>query len=236
MQQVGKLKVLLAEDEPFLGKIVKESLESRNFDVLWVQDGLKAYSAFRTFDPAICILDVMMPVKDGYALTEDIRKLNDRVPIIFLTAKSLTEDVVKGFELGGNDYLKKPFSMEELIVRMNALLNRTAKSKASTKEQFVIGNYLFNNALQELVLGDDVVKLSFRESALLKMLMEHKNQVLDRKTALDFLWGGDSFFNARSMDVFITKLRKHLKKDDAIEIVNIRGVGYKLIVDEGFEE
>src|SRR5690606_1630988 len=131
----------------------RESLESRNFDVLWVQDGLKAYSAFRTFDPAICILDVMMPVKDGYALTEEIRKLNDSVPIIFLTAKSLTEDVVKGFELGGNDYLKKPFSMEELIVRMNALLNRTATSKASTKEQFRIGNYLFNNTLQELVLG-----------------------------------------------------------------------------------
>ncbi len=233
MQQLGKLKVLLAEDEPFLGKIVKESLESRNFEVLWVQDGLKAYSAFRTFDPAICIFDVMMPAKDGYALTEDIRRINDSVPIIFLTAKSLTEDVVKGFELGGNDYLKKPFSMEELIVRMNALLNRTAKWKVSTSEEFIIGKYMFNNALQELVLGDEVIKLSFRESALLKMLMEHKNQVLDRKIALEYLWGGESFFNARSMDVFITKLRKYLKKDNDIEIVNIRGIGYKLIVDDG---
>lgn len=232
MQQLGKLKVLLAEDEPFLGKIVKESLESRNFEVLWVQDGLKAYSAFRTFDPAICIFDVMMPAKDGYALTEDIRRINDSVPIIFLTAKSLTEDVVKGFELGGNDYLKKPFSMEELIVRMNALLNRTAKWKVSTSEEFIIGKYMFNNALQELVLGDEVIKLSFRESALLKMLMEHKNQVLDRKIALEYLWGGESFFNARSMDVFITKLRKYLKRDNDIEIVNIRGIGYKLIVDD----
>ncbi|RQP12078.1 MAG: DNA-binding response regulator [Parapedobacter sp.] len=233
MQQVRKLKVLLAEDEPFLGKIVKESLESRDFEVLWVQDGLKAYAAFRTFGPEICIFDIMMPVKDGYALTEDIRKINDNVPIIFLTAKSLTEDVVKGFELGGNDYLKKPFSMEELIVRMNALLNRTAKWKVSTIEQFTIGKYLFNSALQELVMGDEVIKLSFRESALLKMLMEHKNQVLDRKAALDYLWGEDSFFNARSMDVFITKLRKHLKKDNDIEIVNIRGIGYKLMVNNG---
>ncbi|MGK6350764.1 response regulator transcription factor [Parapedobacter sp. DT-150] len=232
MQQTGLLKVLLAEDEPFLGKIVKESLESRGFNVLWVQDGLKAYSAFRTFDPAICIFDVMMPTKDGFTLTEDIRKVNDRVPIIFLTAKSLTEDVVKGFELGGNDYLKKPFSMEELIVRMNALLNRPVKQQLTAVEQFTIGKYTFNSALQELVSDGEVVKLSFRESALLKMLIENKNQVLDRKLALDYLWGDDSFFNARSMDVFITKLRKRLKNDSDIEIVNIRGIGYKLMVDE----
>ncbi len=233
MQKANKVKVLLAEDEPFLGKIVKESLESRDFEVLWVQDGLKAYSAFRAFNPAICIFDVMMPAKDGFTLTEDVRKIDDRVPIIFLTAKSLTEDVVKGFELGGNDYLKKPFSMEELIVRMNALLKRVAKQQQiASREQFAIGKFTFNSALQELVLGNEVVKLSFRESGLLKMLMEHKNQVLDRKVALDYLWGEDSFFNARSMDVFITKLRKHLKKDSNVEIVNIRGIGYKLMVDE----
>lgn len=233
MQQNGKLRVLLAEDEPFLGKIVKESLESRDFEVLWVQDGLKAYSAFRTFDPAICIFDVMMPTKDGFTLTEDIRRVNGRVPIIFLTAKSLTEDVVKGFELGGNDYLKKPFSMEELIVRMKALLNRAARHREDEPDgQFSIGSYRFNSALQELALGDEVTKLSFRESALLKMLMEHKNQVLDRKMALHYLWGADSFFNARSMDVFITKLRKHLSKDSSIAIVNIRGIGYKLMIDD----
>lgn len=232
MQQAGKFKVLLAEDEPFLGKIVKESLESRDFDVLWVQDGLKAYSAFRSFGPAICIFDVMMPTKDGFTLTEDIRKVNDSVPIIFLTAKSLTEDVVMGFELGGNDYLKKPFSMEELIVRMNALLNRAAKQPQSSKTHFCIGRYMFNSALQELAYEAEQLKLSHRESALLKMLIEHKNQVLDRKMALDYLWGEDSFFNARSMDVFITKLRKYLRKDNNIEIVNIRGVGYKLMVDE----
>ncbi|MBK1441531.1 response regulator transcription factor [Parapedobacter sp. ISTM3] len=232
-KDVGKLKVLLAEDEPFLGKIVKESLESRDFDVIWVQDGLKAYSAFRTFDPAICVFDVMMPAKDGFTLTEEIRKINEHVPIIFLTAKSLTEDVVKGFEMGGNDYLKKPFSMEELIVRMKALLNRPVKQpQYTTREQFAIGSYMFNSTLQELAADGEVVKLSFRESALLKMLMENKNQVLDRKVALDYLWGEDNFFNARSMDVFITKLRKYLKKDSNIEIVNIRGIGYKLMVND----
>lgn len=230
-QQDETLNVLLAEDEPFLGKIVKESLESRGFNVLWVQDGLKAYSAFRTFDPAICIFDVMMPTKDGFTLTQEIRKINEQVPIIFLTAKSLTEDVVKGFEMGGNDYLKKPFSMEELIVRMNSLLTRvTRQPPVISNEQFRIGQYTFNNALQELRFGNEAIKLSYRESALLKMLIENRNRVLDRKMTLDYLWGDDSFFNARSMDVFITKLRKHLKKDSDIEIVNIRGIGYKLIV------
>ncbi|WP_257668743.1 response regulator transcription factor [Parapedobacter tibetensis] len=233
MQHIKKLKILLAEDEPFLGKIVKESLESREFEVMWVQDGLKAYSAFRTFNPDICVLDVMMPTKDGFTLTEDIRKVDDHVPIIFLTAKSLTEDVVRGFELGGNDYLKKPFSMEELIIRIRALLNKAIKQRqVSPKEQFSIGKYTFNNALQELSFGNEVAKLSFRESALLKMLIENRNHVLERKMALDYLWGEDSFFNARSMDVFITKLRKYLRKDSDVEIVNVRGIGYKLIVDE----
>lgn len=228
-----KFRVLLAEDEPFLGKIVKESLESRGFAVLWVQDGLKAFSAFRTFDPDICVLDVMMPVKDGFTLTEEIRGINERVPIIFLTARSMTEDVVKGFEQGGNDYLKKPFSMEELIVRMNALLNRVAKRHPEPVEGVVsIGRYRFNRTLQELELDGKSIRLSFRESALLAMLIQRKNEVLDRKTALTYLWGEDSVFNARSMDVFITKLRKHLRMDSRIEIVNVRGIGYKLIVDD----
>jgi DNA-binding response OmpR family regulator len=227
------LKVLIAEDEPFLGKIVKESLELKGFEVTLVQDGLRAYSAFRTLSPDICILDVMMPVKDGFSLTEDIRKIDVQVPIIFLTAKSLTKDVVKGFELGCNDYLKKPFSMEELLVRMNALLNRFSPlKKDSIKERFEIGKFSFNNQNQELAYGSTVTKLSFRESVLLKLLAENKNDVLNRTTALEILWGEDNFFNARSMDVFITKLRKHLKEDENIEIVNIRGIGYKLIINE----
>lgn len=227
------LKVLIAEDEPFLGKIVKESLELKGFEVVLVQDGLKAYSVFRTLNPDICILDVMMPIKDGFSLTEDIRKIDVQVPIIFLTAKSLTKDVVKGFELGCNDYLKKPFSMEELLVRMNALLNRFSPLKKEViKERFEIGRFLFNNQNQELIYGSNITKLSFRESVLLKLLAENKNDVLNRKTALEILWGEDNFFNARSMDVFITKLRKHLKEDENIEIVNIRGIGYKLIINE----
>ncbi|MEJ2902760.1 response regulator transcription factor [Pedobacter panaciterrae] len=228
-----KLKILLAEDEPFLGKIIKESFETRDFEVSWVQNGIKAYSVFRSFQPDICILDVMMPEKDGFSVTEDIRKIDTAVPILFLTARSLTEDVIKGFEMGCNDYLKKPFSMEELIVRVKSLLGRSEKHKTNLSiENFSIGNYEFNNTIQELTLGNESVKLSFREASLLKMLIENKNQVLARKLALDYLWGEDNFFAARSMDVFITKLRKHLKHDTNIEIVNIRGVGYKLIIND----
>jgi DNA-binding response OmpR family regulator len=228
-----KLKILLAEDEPFLGKIIKESFETRDFEVSWVQNGIKAYSVFRSFQPDICILDVMMPEKDGFSVTEDIRKVDTAVPILFLTARSLTEDVIKGFEMGCNDYLKKPFSMEELIVRVKSLLGRSEKHKTNLSiENFSIGNYEFNNTIQELTLGNESVKLSFREASLLKMLIENKNQVLARKLALDYLWGEDNFFAARSMDVFITKLRKHLKHDTNIEIVNIRGVGYKLIIND----
>jgi len=228
-----KLKILLAEDEPFLGKIIKESFETRDFEVSWVQNGIKAYSVFRSFQPDICILDVMMPEKDGFSVTEDIRKIDTAVPILFLTARSLTEDVIKGFEMGCNDYLKKPFSMEELIVRVKSLLGRSEKHKTNLSiENFSIGNYEFNNTIQELTLGNESVKLSFREASLLKMLIENKNQVLARKLALDYLWGEDNFFAARSMDVFITKLRKHLKHDTNIEIVNIRGVGYKLIISD----
>jgi DNA-binding response OmpR family regulator len=228
-----KLKILLAEDEPFLGKIIKESFETRDFEVSWVQNGIKAYSVFRSFQPYICILDVMMPEKDGFSVTEDIRKVDTAVPILFLTARSLTEDVIKGFEMGCNDYLKKPFSMEELIVRVKSLLGRSERHKTNLSiENFSIGNYEFNNTIQELTLGNESVKLSFREASLLKMLIENKNQVLARKLALDYLWGEDNFFAARSMDVFITKLRKHLKHDTNIEIVNIRGVGYKLIIND----
>ncbi len=227
-----KIKILLAEDEPFLGKIIKESLETRGFEVMWAQNGIKAYSNYRTFKPDICVLDVMMPELDGFSLTEDIRKIDQKIPIIFLTAKSLTEDVIKGFEIGGNDYLKKPFSMEELIVRINALLLRFDKAKSEISvEKFSIGKYEFNNTAQELLFGNDAIKLSFRESALLKLLIENKNQVLNRKVALDLLWGEDNFFNARSMDVFITKLRKYLKRDEDIEIVNIRGLGFKLLIN-----
>jgi len=223
----NKIKILLAEDEPSLGQIIKESLETRNFEVLLCEDGEVAYNTYKTEQPLLLVLDVMMPKKDGFTLAKEIREENSEIPIIFLTAKSQTNDVVEGFNLGGNDYLKKPFSMEELIVRINSLLKRS-KSELNS-EAIHIGNYIFNLKKQTLLLKDVVEKLTHREAQLLYHLIKNKNQVLERSFILKKLWGDDDFFNARSMDVFITKLRKKLKNDPAIQIINVRGYGYKLI-------
>ena len=220
--------ILLAEDEPALGMIVKESLETRGFRVLLCGNGEKALNIYKEQQPELLVLDVMMPKKDGFTLAKEIRQENDTIPIIFLTAKSQTQDVVEGFTIGGNDYLKKPFSMEELIVRINNLLNRTKLQKAS--EILNIGNYIFNFPKQILQYNkEEAVQLTHREAHLLFHLVKNKNQVLDRSLILNKLWGNDDFFNARSMDVFITKLRKKLKQDDSIQIINVRGFGYKLI-------
>jgi len=220
--------ILLAEDEPALGMIVKESLETRGFRVLLCENGEKALNIYKEQQPELLVLDVMMPKKDGFTLAKEIRQENDTIPIIFLTAKSQTQDVVEGFTIGGNDYLKKPFSMEELIVRINNLLNRTKLQKAS--EILNIGNYIFNFPKQILQYNkEEAVQLTHREAHLLFHLVKNKNQVLDRSLILNKLWGNDDFFNARSMDVFITKLRKKLKQDDSIQIINVRGFGYKLI-------
>ena len=220
--------ILLAEDEPALGMIVKESLETRGFRVLLCENGEKALNIYKEQQPELLVLDVMMPKKDGFTLAKEIRQENDTIPIIFLTAKSQTQDVVEGFTIGGNDYLKKPFSMEELIVRINNLLNRTKLQKAS--EILNIGNYIFNFPKQILQYNkEEAVQLTHREAHLLFHLVQNKNQVLDRSLILNKLWGNDDFFNARSMDVFITKLRKKLKQDDSIQIINVRGFGYKLI-------
>lgn len=218
-------KILLAEDEPSLGQIIKESLETRNFEVILCEDGEDAYKKYQSENPLLLVLDVMMPLKDGFTLAKEIRKENENIPILFLTAKSQVKDIVEGFEIGGNDYLKKPFSMEELIVRINALLKR----QKSTKEPFNIGNYLFDLQKQELSLNDNLEKLTHREAQLLWHLHEQKNQTLDRSFILKKLWGEDDFFNARSMDVFISKLRKKLKADKSIQIINVRGFGYKMI-------
>jgi len=222
-----RIKILLAEDEPSLGQIIKESLETRNFEVLHCTDGEQAYQTYKTEKPVLLVLDVMMPKKDGFTLAQDIRKEDPGIPIIFLTAKSQTEDVVKGFTIGGNDYLKKPFSMEELIVRINALLNRRINENSS--EPFQLGNYLFNFKKQTLQINSKIETLTHREAHLLYHLIQHKNQVLERSFILKKLWGDDDFFNARSMDVFITKLRKKLNQDSTLQIVNVRGFGYKLI-------
>ena len=222
-----RIKILLAEDEPSLGQIIKESLETRNFKVLHCSDGEEAYRTYKIEKPVLLVLDVMMPKKDGFTLAEEIRKEDPAIPIIFLTAKSQTEDVVKGFTIGGNDYLKKPFSMEELIVRINALLKRN--SQVNLNEPIKLGDYLFDLKKQTLQIDATTETLTHREAHLLYHLIQHKNQVLERSFILKKLWGDDDFFNARSMDVFITKLRKKLNQDSSLHIVNVRGYGYKLI-------
>jgi len=220
--------ILLAEDEPALGLIIKESLESRNFEVLLCENGDKAFETYKIEKPEILVLDVMMPKKDGFTLAKEIRMEDDTIPIIFLTAKSQTQDVVEGFTIGGNDYLKKPFSMEELIVRINNLLNRIKVQR--TSEILKISDYTFDFPKQTLqYLEDDKTQLTHREAHLLYHLIKNKNEVLDRSLILNKLWGNDDFFNGRSMDVFITKLRKKLSQDSNIQIVNVRGFGYKLI-------
>ena len=222
-----KIKLILAEDEPALALIIKESLETRNFEVLHCKDGEEALAAFTKSKVEILILDVMMPKKDGFSVAKDVRKIDKKIPIIFLTAKSQTQDVVEGFTSGGNDYLKKPFSMEELIVRIHALLGRINPDKA--EEKIEIGNYTFDFTKQTLHLDELIINLTHREAELLSLLIENKNEILDRSIVLKKIWGTDDFFNGRSMDVFITNLRKKLNLDPNIQIINVRGQGYKLI-------
>ena len=224
------IPILLAEDEPSLGQIIKESLETRNFKVFLATNGEEALELYQKETVELMVLDVMMPKKDGFTLAKEIRAMNADIPIVFLTAKSQTNDVVEGFNVGGNDYLKKPFSMEELIVRIHNLLNRSTVSKKNQSTQ--VGAYNFDFQKQTLQFENtEIINLTHREAQLLFHLLKNKNQVLDRSFVLKELWGNDDFFNARSMDVFITKLRKKLKLDSAIQIVNVRGYGYKLICD-----
>jgi DNA-binding response OmpR family regulator len=225
---MSKINVLLAEDEIALGMIIQESLESRDFNVRLCGDGQKAWDEYQRAKPDVLVLDVMMPKKDGFSLAEQIRKTDPYTPIIFLTSKSQTEDVVKGFGLGGNDYLRKPFSMEELIVRIKAQLDRL-RVRQNQSDWIAIGNYSFHPTRQLLMFEKEVSTMTAREASLLQILVEHANEVTDRSLILTQIWGSDDFFNARSMDVFITKLRKKLQGDPQIQLLNIRGFGYKLV-------
>lgn len=224
------IKILFVEDEEALGMVVKDSLEVYGFEVDYYVEGESAFQAALQNDYDVLVLDVMLPKMDGFTLVKEYRKINKQTPIIFLTARSQTEDVVEGFELGGNDYLKKPFSIKELIVRIKALAGRIVNSDSPVLEECFIGKYRFDIQKQKLELDGKEKSLTHREVQVLLMLFENRNQVLERKLVLDRLWGDDSFFNARSMDVFITRLRKYLRDDSSIQIVNIRGVGYKLIL------
>lgn len=222
-----KIKILLAEDEISLGLIIKESLESRNFVVTHCENGEKAWEMFqkRSFDALV--LDVMMPEKDGFSLAKDIRILHKSIPIVFLTAKTQTQDVLDGFSSGCNDYLKKPFSMEELIVRIQSLVQR--KNNLEKISKFEIGAYKFDSQNQILEYHDNIFKLTHKEAALLEILLLNKNTIINRSDILSNIWGNDDFFSGRSLDVFITRLRKKLNLDTTIEIINLRGRGYKLI-------
>jgi DNA-binding response OmpR family regulator len=222
-------KVLFIEDEPALGMIVKDSLAYRGFDVLYAANGIEGLEQFRQHQPDIVVADIMMPDMDGFTMAEHIRRDDPHTPIIFLTARSQTADVVRGFELGGNDYLKKPFSLDELIARINALL-RVGASRTSAHGTLKIGRYIFDPAKQKLSVDDREVTLSHREAELLRRLYQQRNEVLGRSEVLTELWGDDSFFNGRSLDVFITKLRRYLREDPKIQIINIRGRGYKLVL------
>lgn len=227
------VRILYVEDELFLGKIVKESLESRSHQVLMEADGDKALPLFIQHRPDICVLDVMLPNKDGFAIAEEIRNVDGEVPIIFLTAKTQTEDLVKGFKTGGNDYIRKPFSMEELIVRIeNALRFKNGENKPGDKKDIVkIGKYTFHMNHQVLKNNGDERKLSFRESELLKVLYENRDRIVDRRDILNLLWGNDNFFNSRNLDVYITKLRGYLKGDTKLEIITIKGIGYRFVTE-----
>ena len=226
-----KTKLLLAEDDENLGLLLKEYLVAKGYDANLYPDGEAAYKGFMKEHYDICILDIMMPKKDGFTLAKDIRIINADIPIIFLTAKNLKEDVLEGFKIGADDYITKPFSMEELILRIEAILRRTAQETQSNAQQvFTLGRYTFDTRKQILSEGDNSVKLTTKESDLLKLLCQNANKVLERNYALKSIWIDDNYFNARSMDVYITKLRKHLKNEPTVEIINVHGKGYKLIM------
>ena len=227
-----KVKILLCEDDENLGTLLCEYLIAKGYDAVLCPDGEAGFREFTKDKFDICILDVMMPKKDGFTLAQDIRQINSQVPVVFLTAKAQKEDVLEGFDIGADDYMTKPFSMEELVKRVEAILRRVKGKKNKENTMYNIGRFTFDTQKQLLIIGDKQTKLTTKENELLALLCSHANEILKRDDALRAIWIDNNYFNARSMDVYITKLRKHLKDDDQIEIINIHGQGYKLIVPE----
>lgn len=227
--------ILLCEDDQNFGDVLRSYLEMHDFEVVLAEDGNKGWNAYQNGDFDICILDVMMPKKDGFTLAKEIRQKDRDIPIIFLTARSMKEDILEGFKSGADDYITKPFSSEELLMRIKAILKRSRGkgSKEDDQKEFEIGDFHFDFPLRILTYkGEEEQKLSPKEAQLLRLFCVYKNEVLPRSEALNKIWGEDNYFTARSMDVFITKLRKYLKRDDNIEIVNIHGNGFQLLVKE----
>ncbi|MBQ0046496.1 MAG: response regulator transcription factor [Prevotellaceae bacterium] len=235
-EKLEEVNILLCEDDESLGMLLREYLEAKGYNTTLAQDGEEGYRTFvqHTFD--LCILDVMMPKMDGFTLAGKIREISPDMPFMFLTAKNLKDDVREGFELGADDYITKPFSMEEVVFRIEAILRRVKgkKSKDTTIRQ--IGKFIFDTQKQVLTLDGEQVKLTTKEAELLTLLSNRENELLQRDYALKTIWIDDNYFNARSMDVYITKLRKHLKQDPAVEILNIHGKGYKLVIDNDKKE
>ncbi|MBO4661994.1 MAG: response regulator transcription factor [Bacteroidaceae bacterium] len=227
-----KQRILLCEDEESLGMLLREYLQAKGYDAELYLDGEAGYKAFSKSHYDMCLLDVMMPKLDGFSLAREIRLVNQEIPIIFLTAKNLKDDILEGFKLGADDYLTKPFSMDELVYRMEAIMRRVRGKNQKAQTVYEIGNFTFDTQRQILSIGDKQTKLTTKESELLSLLCAHRNEVLERELALKTIWIDDNYFNARSMDVYITKLRKHLRADDRIEINNVHGKGYRLIVPE----
>jgi len=222
-------RILLAEDDENLGSLLKEYLEIKGYKTGLYINGNKAYKGFIQEHYDLCLLDVMMPEKDGFTLAKEIRQINSDIPIIFLTAKTLKQDVLEGFSIGADDYITKPFSMEELLFRIEAILRRTHSGSGNQQDVFKVGRYDFDAQKQTLTIDNQAQKLTTKEAELLKLLCNNKNKVLERNFALRTIWFDDNYFNARSMDVYITKLRKYLKQDPAVEILNVHGKGFKII-------
>lgn len=225
-----KRKILLVEDDNNLGNLLQDSLELKNYEVTLKRNGEDGWNEYKTGKFDMCILDVMMPKKDGFTLAKEIRRANAQIPIIFLTAKVLKEDTIEGLKIGADDYLTKPFSMEELTLRMENIFKRVPKAEMSDQSEFNIGKYVFDNSSRTLTIGGNQLKLTTKESELLKMLALHIDKLLERDIALNTVWGTDSYFAGRSMDVYIAKLRKYLKEDPSVEILNVHGTGFKLLV------
>ena len=230
-----KTKILLVEDDFNLGLVIQDFLSLEGYQVHLCRDGKDGLQKFNKNEYDLCLLDVMLPEKDGFSIAEDIRKVNRVIPIIFLTAKSLPEDKVKGFKAGGDDYITKPFNNEEFLLRIKAILKRTSGTIIEEDENkgiYDLGKYKFDSINLRLHINGEEKKLTKRESAILKLLTEHKNKVIERSLVLNLIWGDDNYFNGRSLDVFITKLRKYLTEDESIQINNLHGVGFKLEVKE----
>lgn len=225
------IKILLAEDDTNLGTLLCDYLKAKGFHTVLAANGEEAFNLFAKGTYNLCLLDVMMPIKDGFTLAKEIRKINDSIPIIFLTAKSMKEDTLQGFEVGADDYITKPFSMEELLARINAVIRRTVgDGEEQEQDTFEIGKYHFDYKKRVLTIADEAQKLTSKENDLLRLLCLNQGKVLERTYALKAIWEDDNYFNARSMDVYIAKLRKHLKLDESIEIMNVHGRGFRFVI------